>query len=205
MSPPKTLQVFLSVVVGGVLIVGAMWTLFFFREVRHPSLPIYGNVPDFALTERSGYTVGLKDLIGQIWVADFFFTNCNNAAPMMSSNLKQLQNVLNDSADFRLVSITVDPLRDTLPVLSEYAKKYGARQDQWLFLRGDAAAVQTLATSGFLLGPDMAMDAKDSIAHSQKLVLVDRRGRIRGYYDGESPGVTRTLLNAMDALEKERR
>ena len=205
MSEPKTLKVFLGVIAGGGLIVGAMWSFFFFREVRHPSLPVYGNVPDFALTERSGYPIRLKDLLGQVWIADFIFINCAGATPMMSSNMKQLQNLLNDSADVRLVSITVDPLRDTPEALSAYAAEFGARRDQWLFLTGDAAAIRKLATQGFLLGVEMGVDPKDSIAHSQKFVLVDRRGRIRGYFDGESPGVIRPLLNAMDALEKERR
>jgi protein SCO1 len=204
-SEKRTLQVFLGIVIGGVLIVGSMWLFFFSREIEYPSLPIYGNVPDFTLTERSGAKVRLNDLLGQIWIADFIFTNCAGACPMMSSNMKQMQNLLNDKADVKLVSITMDPLRDTPQVLSEYAKKYGARADQWLFLTGEGAAIQKLTVQGFMLSATAGANPKDDIVHSSRFVLVDRRGRIRGYFDGESPGVMRTLLTAMDALEKERR
>ena len=205
MNEKRTLQVFLGIVLGGIFVVGSMWFFFFTREIRHPSLPIYGNVPDFTLTERSGRMVRLNDLLGQIWIADFIFTNCACACPMMSSNMKQMQNLLNDKSDVKLVSITVDPARDSPQALSEYAKKYGARADQWLFLTGDGAAIRKLAVQGFLVSATAGANPKDEIAHSSRFVLIDRRGRIRGYFDGESPGVTRSLLAAMDELEKEGR
>lgn len=204
MNSNRPLQVFLAIVLGGTLVIGSMWLFFFWREIQKSTLPVYGEVPDFALIERSGRTVKRQELLGNVWIADFIFTNCGSACPMMSANMKQLQNVLNDSADVKLVSITVDPVRDTPAVLSEYAKRYGARTDQWLFLTGDPAAIQKLAKEGFFLSAEAGTDPKDPIIHSQKFALVDKKGRLRGFFDGESPALTRTLLNAIDSLEKER-
>jgi protein SCO1/2 len=204
MNDRKPLLVFLGIVIGSVLIVGSMWLFFFRMEMRKTTLPVFGHVPDFALTERSGRTIRLGDLLGTVWIADFIFTRCTAACPMMSSHMKQLQNVLGSSQDVRLVSITVDPERDTPEVLSNYASRYGAHQDRWFFLTGEKDRIQALAVKGFFLGTDSA-NPKETILHSQKIVLVDRRGRIRGYYDGESPGVTMSLLRAVASLQQERR
>lgn len=205
MSEKRTLTVFFAILIAGFLIIGTMWLFFFKREIEKTTLPVYGFVPDFSLIERSGRKVGLQDMLGDVWIADFIFTHCGSACPMMSSSMKQLQNLLNDDAGVKLVSISVDPERDTPQVLAEYAKSYGAREDQWLFLTGEGSAIQSLAKNGFFLSVAAGTDPKDPIIHSQKFCLVDRRGRIRGFYDGESPAVTRELLRGIDSLEKERR
>lgn len=203
MNERRTLSIFLAVVLGATLLVGSMWMFFFVHEIRRTELPVYGFIPDFSLTERSGRTMTRRDLLGNIWVADFIFTSCAGACPLMSSNMKQLQNTLNDSADVKLVSITVDPERDTPGVLADYARRYGARPDQWYFLTGNPGSIQELAKTGFFLAAETGSDRREPIVHSQKLALVDKRGRLRGFFDGESPAVTRTLLTAIETLEKE--
>ena len=203
MNEKRTLSVFLAIIFGATLVVGSMWMFFFVHEIRRTELPVYGFIPDFSLTESSGRMMTRQDLLGNIWVADFIFTTCGGACPMMSSNMKQLQNTLNDSTDVKLVSITVDPERDSPAALAEYAKRYGARPDQWYFLTGDSNAIQALAKTGFFLATETGSDPKEPIIHSQKFALVDKRGRLRGFFDGESPAVTRTLLTAIETLEKE--
>jgi protein SCO1/2 len=99
----------------------------------------YSMVPDFDLVERSNRKVTRQELTGKVWVADFIFTTCGGICPVMTSNMRKLQDKL--FADIRLVSFTVDPTHDTPEVLTEYANRYGANKDRWLFLTGDPEAI----------------------------------------------------------------
>lgn len=141
----------------------------------------YGMVPDFDLVERSNRKVTRQDLTGKVWVADFIFTSCGGTCPAMTSQMRKLQDKL--FADIRLVSFTVDPTHDTPAVLTEYANRYGADKDRWLFLTGDAEAIQKLTVGGFKLALDpTGGNDVEPIVHSSRFVLVDREGFIRGYY-----------------------
>ncbi len=179
---------------------------------RGPAPEVYGQVPAFSLIERSGRRVGLADLAGRVWVANFMYTTCEDTCPTQSLQLSRLQAELAGAPDFRLVSITVDPLHDTPEVLQRYARSFGAT-DRWLFLTGDAHDIACLATVGFhlpvgrvapadcgtprlSLGPAVA-DAHEHdegahaspqpVLHSDRLVVVDRNARIRGYQGSTEP------------------
>jgi protein SCO1/2 len=151
-----------------------------------PALPEYSAVPDFALTERSGREVTRQELSGHVWIADFIFTRCSGICPAMSSNMKKLQERL--PKEIRLVSFSVDPEHDTLEVLTEYARRYEADPERWLFLTGDTPTMQKLSVEGFKLAMDPTSGTKiEPILHSSRFVLVDRKGKIRGYYGMEDP------------------
>ena len=155
----------------------------------------YGPAPEFILTERSNRKVTKQDLAGKVWVADFIFTHCAGACPAMSSHMRKLQDQL--FADIRLVSFSVDPGNDTPEVLTEYANRYGADRDRWLFLTGDPEGVQKLSVGGFKLALDPSSGTEaEPITHSSRFVLVDRSGNIRGYYGTEEP-------TALDHLVKD--
>jgi cytochrome oxidase Cu insertion factor (SCO1/SenC/PrrC family) len=115
-------------------------------------LPVYGAVPDFTLTDQSGRSVRRADLEGRVWVANFIFTNCPDECPLMTAEMAQLQSDLAHVPDLRLVSISVDPERDTPAVLSQYADRFNADPTRWLFLTGDKRAIYRLAKEGFRLG-----------------------------------------------------
>ncbi len=163
------------------------------------NLPVLGSVPNFDLTERSGKSVSLNDLKGHVWVADFIFTSCAGSCPMMTQGMKQLRAQLNEATDVRFVSFSVDPKRDTPQVLNEYASTHGANVVNWLFLTGDEARIHELAAKGFMLAVQKATD-KEPILHSQKFVLVDAEGRIRGYYDIDDPSAKQNLLSDIHVL-----
>ena len=147
-------------------------------------IPDYSAVPEFSLTERSKRSVTRKDLEGQVWVADFIFTRCAGICPTMSSNMQKLQDRL--PKEVRLVSFTVDPYNDTPEILTEYAKRYNADAERWLFLTGDPEAIQNLSVGGFKLALDPTGGTEaEPITHSSRFVLVDRKGHIRGYYGTE--------------------
>ncbi|HSF33464.1 MAG TPA: SCO family protein [Candidatus Tectomicrobia bacterium] len=115
-------------------------------------LPIYGAVPHFALTDQRNRPVRRADLEGKVWIASFMFTNCPEECPVMTAEMAQFQSDLAPVADFRLVSISVDPERDTPSVLSQYADRFNADPERWLFLTGDKRTIYRLAREGFRLG-----------------------------------------------------
>lgn len=174
---------------------------------REEPLPILSAIPEFSLTERSGQPFGLADLRGKIWVADFIFTNCAGTCPIMTTALTDVQKMAlaENLDDLRLVSITVDPERDSLEVLNRFADGYGALKDRWYFLTGDGAVIQQLANQGFLLSAAASTggSVEEPIIHSNRFVLVDRQGRIRGYYDGTDEESVKLLLKDLKKLYRE--
>lgn len=148
----------LGMVLVGVVGLG-VWSLVWEEPIKPSSsvaspehLPVYGSVPNFALIDQGGRPVRRGDLEGKVWIANFIFTNCPDECPLMTVEMAQMQSELAHMADFRLVSISVDPDRDTPAVLSEYAERFNADPGRWLFLTGDKRAIYRLAGEGFRLG-----------------------------------------------------
>lgn len=146
--------------------------------------PVLYSLPDFSLTERSGKRVSLADLRGQVWIADFIFTNCGGPCPLMTRRMRDLHTVLEAEGirDVRTVSISVDPERDTPDVLREYADVFDVKDRDWLFLTGDQKQIFDLSIGGFKL-PASEGSASQEAEHSPRFVLVDQQGRIRRYYE----------------------
>jgi len=165
-------------------------------------LPVFGAVPEFSLKRESGEPVSKKSLEGGVWVADFIYTGCSEACPLLSMRMSELQKRLEKVLPIPLlVSISVDPETDTPERLSAYAKRYGADPSRWMFLTGDSEVIQKTVTEGFKLS-DVKSKEDGSIFHANKFVLVDRRGRIRGYYESEEAGVKR-LMEDLPRLQRE--
>jgi cytochrome oxidase Cu insertion factor (SCO1/SenC/PrrC family) len=154
-----------------------------------PALDDLGPVGDFRLVERSGRTVTQADLRGKIWVASFVFTRCTGPCPQITGTMAKLQSELSGQ-DVLLVSFTVDPDRDQLADLREYADHFGADKERWLFLTGPKDVIDPLCEKGFGLGlqRNTGKDVKpgQEITHSTRLTLVDRYGHKRGYFDGRT-------------------
>ncbi len=159
-------------------------------------LPVMAELPDFSLTERSGQPLSLKDLRGKVWVADFVFTYCGGPCPIMTHRMRQLQDILLRDRMEKVVcvSISVDPQRDTPAVLRDYAAKHSASPTRWQFLTGDEKAIRSLALDGFKLAVEEGTPAEGPL-HSSRFVLVDRAGRIRGYYRALSAEEEEDLLH----------
>ncbi len=159
-------------------------------------LPKIKALPDFALTERSGKSFGLDQLKGRVWVADFFYTRCPGPCAALSTRMGEVQRAVAGFDDVRLVSISSDPERDTPEVLRDYAARFGAGP-RWLFLTGAKDTIYELANKGFLLSlTEDKANVTEPITHATRLVLVDRAGTIRGYYDGTtSEGVARLIAD----------
>ncbi|MBI3327655.1 MAG: SCO family protein, partial [Nitrospinae bacterium] len=161
--------------------------------------------------------VTLRDLRNKVWVANFVYTQCTETCPTQSLQVSRLQAEFAQEPDLRLVSITVDPERDTPEVLARYAERYGADPERWLFLTGPKRAIYQLAADGFKLSvvdpddPKQTSDvlrflrprpafathgSKGLVLHSARFVLVDRQGRIRAYHrPDDAPSLERLRRN----------
>lgn len=208
MGVPRQVRVFWLVLTGATLLMLTVGTFLFLREVKairalSQRLPVLSEVPEFVLLERNGNEVGLSDLLGHVWVADFIFTHCAGPCPLLSAQMQALQAPLRKYPDTRLVSFSVDPERDTPEVLSRYAERYLADPDHWLFLTGEKSGVYSVIRDGFQLGVGGVEEGTDQIMHSLRFALVDRKGRVRAYYDGTDPGLSKKLLPDMKMLLKE--
>jgi protein SCO1/2 len=147
-----------------------------------PPLDDFGPVGDFSLTERGGRTVTNTDLAGKVWVASFVFTRCTGPCPQVTGTVARIQTEFANEADVRLVTFTVDPEHDDQGELTRYAERYRADSERWLFLTGPEKVFDRLLRENFHVGVDR--DGGKEVTHSTKLALVDRRGHVRGYFDG---------------------
>ena len=174
-----------------------------------PAADDLGAVADFALTEQNGKTVTLKDLQGKVWVASFLFTRCCTGCPRISADLLQLQKDLANTEDVLIVSFTVDPEHDTPSVLKAYAGSLGADSKRWLFLTGKQEEIYRLIKDSFHLGVEQnqgeARKPGNEVTHSNRLIVVDRQGHIRGWdFDGTNADDLPRLKQRIDELLREK-
>jgi protein SCO1/2 len=156
-------------------------------------LPRFGTVPQFALTTERSLPFTQSDLRGNVHIVDFIFTTCGGSCPLMSTKMHDMQDTFALVPHLRLLSFSVDPVTDTPPVLAEYGEAYHASRDRWIFLTGQKDSIYQLMRVGFHLGVDR--DTNNAIMHSQKFVLLDSEGEIRGYYDSDDDQAMQTLIN----------
>jgi protein SCO1/2 len=170
--------------------------------LRQRTVLSYGMVPGFQLTNQNGQPFGSGQLAGRIWIADFVYTSCPGPCPMISSRMSELQKPL-EKTDVHLVSFSVDPEKDTPAVLRDYAGKLQAEPGRWDFLTGSKSAIYKLSHDGFKLAVADGSDVQGLPVHSTRMVLVDRHGQIRGYYDATEPEVITKLLADTNHLLRE--
>ena len=155
-----------------------------------PPPPVLGTVPDFRLVDQTGAPFGPDRLKGRVWIADFVFTRCPDVCPRMTERLVGVHRALGERAD--VVSVSVDPTYDTPERLAAFARANGAESPRWHFLTGSSQHVQEAVLRGFNVAFSRESEDIATLTHGVHVVLVDGRGRIRGYYDS----------NDRDALER---
>jgi protein SCO1 len=168
-----------------------------------PLPPVLFQSPPFTLVASDGKPFGSQDLAGQVYVAGFFFTRCQSICPMLTQAMGRLSK-LYDEADvgIRLVSITVDPEYDTPQVLAAYAAEHGIDGRRWKLLTGERQVVEPLVTRGFkmAMGPIEGEPGAVDIAHSGKLLLVDKTGGVRGVYATDEEGLDELFHRSLHVL-----
>jgi protein SCO1/2 len=168
---------------------------------------IYQTVGNDTFTTQSGDPLVLDSLRGNIYVADFFFATCPGICPTLTRHLDTVQKYFIKDPNFRLVSFTVDPDRDSIPVLREYAKNHGSVTGRWFFCRAPKQKVYKLANESFhLIAKEDQDGGPEAFIHSEKLVLVDYNGVIRGYYNGvDSNSVNKLMQDIVLVLRETER
>jgi protein SCO1/2 len=156
------------------------------------------SLPDFTLTDQHGTSVSRESLSGKIWVANLMFASCSTVCVTLGKHLSALDAKIQSIPEVRIVSLSVTPEADTPEVLRAYAKRWSA-SPQWLFLTGERAQIQRLATGGFCL----SAGTDEVLAHSDKLVVVDRSGTVRGYFDGTQSEAPKAVLTLLKTLQTE--
>jgi len=162
----------------------------------------YGAVPPFQLTNQDGKPFGSSNLAGKIWIADFIYSTCPGPCPMISTRMSEMQKPL-EKSDVHFVSFTVDPDKDTPERLREYASQLHAASDRWDFLTGPKSEIYNLSLNGFKLAAAARSSENPEPLHSTRMILVDRRGQIRGYYDAITADAITKLLADTNHLLKE--
>ncbi len=147
-------------------------------------------LPEFSLTGQDGRPFGKADLLGNVWVASFVFTRCTGPCPSVTNTMTRLQGELNlaGTPNLRFVTVTVDPKRDKPEELKKYAEKHKADGAKWHFLTGSESRIHELLAKSFKIqaGPTQNPHPTEGqeFDHSTRLVVVDKTGTIRGYFDG---------------------
>ena len=162
-------------------------------------LPVMGEIPQFQLTTQADQPFDSHILDGHVWVANFIYTTCDGPCPMMSHQMRGIQNSTQSTPEVKLVSFTVDPAHDTPPVLAKYAAHFKADFSRWYFLTGEMAKLNDLGVNAFKMN-----NVDGSMSHSTRFVLMDAKRRIRGYYISSEDAFMPQLIHDIRQLERER-
>ena len=180
-------------------------------------LPIYGNkefvegvdidtvyhtIPAWSFQNQYGYTINSNSYLGKIYVVDFFFSHCPTICPSMTMNMVKLQKLTKD-LNVGFVSFTVDPKKDSSERLLWYQDAFGINGENWNLLTGNQSLIYQLGVNGFLVPNQEDALAPGGFLHSEKMMLIDAKSRIRGYYDGTDEDQMNVLLNDIKKLKQD--
>ncbi|PIB33401.1 photosynthetic protein synthase II [Gaetbulibacter sp. 5U11] len=163
----------------------------------------YHKIADFSLTNQNGKTITQADYKDKIYVADFFFTTCQTICPIMTDNMEKIQKEIMNDDEVMLLSHSVTPDIDTVEQLKKYAIKKGVNDKKWNLVTGDKGEIYRLARKSYLAVKDDGMPDDYGMVHTENFMLIDKKGQIRGYYDGTKTEDITTLLNDIKKLKKE--
>lgn len=161
------------------------------------------HIKPFRLIDQNGDSLFLSDVQGKVLLTDFFFTTCGTICPKMSSQLARVQEEFADDDRVLLLSHSVTPGADSVPVLHAYAERYGVDHRRWRLLTGDRKQIYDLARTSYFAVMDEGDGGPDDFVHTENFVLVDPQGRIRGFYDGTKAKEVDQAMKDMHKLLKE--
>lgn len=181
-------------------------TIFDLVESNYKKLPTFKrthHLQRFHFVNQDGIIKSDSNWAGKIVVANFFFTNCPVVCPKMISNIKKLHATFETDSNLLFNSFTVDPERDSVGRLNSYAHERKILFNNWDLLTGDKKEIYTLARNGFMVVATDGDGGPDDFIHSEKVVLMDQKSEIRGYYDGTSDKDIGQLIKDIKKLKHE--
>ena len=175
------------------------------------TLPVLGEgdhrVRQFSFVDQDGKIVTNEDVKGKVYVVEYFFTTCKGICPKMNENMNKVYQAFRGNNDVLILSHTVDPRKDTVQAMKEYSLRFEADPNQWLFLTGDKKELYDMARYSYLVtaSDDTAStDIQSDFIHTDRFVLVDRTGHIRGQYEGTDVASVNKLIEDIKELLKEK-
>lgn len=165
------------------------------------SLKRFWQVPAFELLDQESRIFNSAQMLGKVWVVDFFYTTCPGPCPALTSRLSDLHSSFAGENRIGFLSISSDPEKDQPAVLKKYAEKFNA-DSRWLFLTGQTSAIFSLANQGFKLSLTRTEGGPEPVTHSTRLVLVDAAGWVRGFYEGVGEEGNEASARLADAIRK---
>ncbi|MFS4416085.1 SCO family protein [Maribacter sp. 2307ULW6-5] len=190
MKPQRKLPVFSPAMVNEELVA---------EDIRH--VRKYHTIADFSLTNQNGETVTQEDYKDKIYVADFFFTTCPTICPIMTKNMATIQEAILEDDDVMLLSHSVTPEIDSVAQLKKYALEKGVNDAKWNLVTGDKKQIYELARKSYLAVKTDGDGGPYDMIHTENFILVDKKQRIRGFYDGTQAEEMDRLLEDLDALK----
>lgn len=173
------------------------------REVNGQTVvdTVYHTVDNFVFYDQDSNKVNRETVAGKVYVADFFFTTCPSICPIMATQMLRIHERFKDREDFMILSHSIDPEYDTVALLADYAQRLGVEKGaNWRFLTGTETDVYELGESKYYATAQPDATAPGGFLHSGAFLLVDRKGRIRGHYDGTVPEEVDKLMNHITLL-----
>jgi len=164
---------------------------------------VYQTIPPFKFINQYGDRISSKNLDGKIYVADFFFTSCPSICPIMQRNMLNVYNAFKSTDDVKILSFTIDPKYDSVPVLKKYADRLGITGDSWWLLQGNRDSTYELAEKHFLVAVKKDSTVAGGYIHQGFFVLIDKQKRIRGSYDGTNEQQVSQLVEDIKTLKAE--
>ncbi|MDB5109726.1 MAG: hypothetical protein JWR67_840 [Mucilaginibacter sp.] len=164
---------------------------------------IYQTIPKFKFVNQYGDSISNKMLDGNIYVADFFFTTCPSICPVMHRNMLKVYNTFKNTGNFKILSHTIDPKHDSIPVLKKYADKLGVTGNTWWFLQGKKEDIYQIAENSYLVAVKQDDGTAGGYVHQGYFVLIDKQKRIRGSYDGTDPKQVDQMIEDIKTLQAE--
>ena len=164
---------------------------------------IYHQIASFNLTNQIGQVVNQNTTKNKIYIANFFFATCQSICPMMSNQLQEVQKAFLADDSVLILSHSVNPLHDTVAVLSNYGDTYGAKTNKWHLLTGNKKQIYDLAKTSYLVNAFEDDGSPEGFLHSELFLLIDKKARIRGIYDGTNTSEVKKLIEDVKLLKQE--
>ena len=162
------------------------------------------TIPAFKFTNQEGNLVTNKTYEGKIYVADFFFTSCPGICPRLTKNMRRLQEVFKEDGEVALLSHSVTPVKDSVPILKAYAVENNVDSSKWNLVTGPKKELYAIARKAYFADENYYKTQKeDAFIHTENFVLIDKKGRIRGVYNGTLAVETDRIVRHIALLKKE--
>ena len=162
------------------------------------------SISDFVMTDQDGRKVSAETWKNKIVVVDFFFTHCPIVCPKLTNSIQTVQKNFNSDSGILFNSFSVDPERDSISVLKEYTKRFALDTHNWHLLTGDKKEIYKLARNSFMIVATDGDGGPEDFIHSEKLVLIDKQKKIRGYYSGTDAVEVNQLIADIKKLKNEK-